>query len=87
MWAITLWSKLTGNWLAKWVAIIAAGVSAYLINNAVQRSIGEKRGVVKIVTQSNEVAKKRDAKIRKIRRNIKPANAWKRLRAEYPGTN
>jgi hypothetical protein len=83
MLAIKLWSMWSGSVVAKWAAIIGVGLLAWWGNNALQRSVGEKRGIEKVVKKSNEVARKRNAKARTIRNSIKPGSAWKRLQSEY----
>ena len=87
MLAIKLWSMWSGSWVAKWAAIIGVGLIAWWGNNAMQRSVGEKRGIAKVVKKSNEVAKARNEKVRAIRSRIKPDTAWKRLLTDYPRTS
>jgi hypothetical protein len=73
------------------VAQIIAGAVAFSAiwygNNIYQRSIGESRGIAKVVKKSNAVAKKRDAKIQKRTGNIDPGSAGKRLLDTYARTD
>jgi len=87
MLAIKLWSVISGSWLAKWAVIVSVGLFAWWGNNAIQRSVGEKRGIAKVVTKANTKAKERNAKVRKIGDRIDPATAMQRLRSEYPDSD
>ncbi len=77
----------TGSFIGRAMAIGVAALAALGINNMYQRSKGAAKERAKIVERSNDVAKERSAKVRKIRRGIKPGSAWKRLRDEYPDTD
>jgi len=83
----SLWGLAKGVLGTFWGRAIAVALAALVtlkINNVWQRSIGEKRGIAKVVTKSNEVAKERNAQARTIRSRIKPDTAWKQLLTEYP---
>ena len=73
------------------IAQIIAGAVAFSAiwygNNVYQRSVGESRGIAKVVKKSNEVAKKRDAKISKRTSTINPGTAGKRLLSDYARTD
>ena len=80
------------NWFrGSLVAQIIAGAVAFSAvwygNNVYQRSFGESRGITKVVKKSNEVAKKRDAKIEKRTGSIDPGSAGKRLLSDYARTD
>jgi len=85
IWA--LFRAVTGSFMGRMVAVGLAALAALGINNAVQRSIGGKKAIAKVIQKSNEVANERDKKVRKIRRNISTSTAWKRLRTEYANTD
>jgi hypothetical protein len=86
-WLWSAFSIVRGSWITKWLSIALVGIAAYWGNNVIQRSIGEKRGISKVVKKSNEVARKRDAKIRTIRNRIDPNTAWEQLRKQYSSPN
>ena len=73
--------------MGRMMAVGLAALTALGINNMYQRSIGGKKAIAKVIKKSNEVAHERDKKVRKIRRNISPNTAWKRLRTEYARTD
>lgn len=67
------------------IAQIAAGAVALLgiwqINNAVVA----RKAVAKVVENAKKDGRKRNAQAAKVRRNIDPASAWKRLQRDYAG--
>lgn len=72
-----------GTTLGRW-AIIGGGVLAFVTAYTwQQRSIGAQQARVEIVNKSNEVARERSNKVRKIRSNIRPSDAARRLLSEY----
>ena len=85
IWA--LFRAVTGSFMGRMVAVGLAALAALGINNVYQRSIDGKQAIAKVIKKSNEVAKARNEKVRKIRRNISPSTAWKRLRTEYANTD
>lgn len=82
-----LLKAVTGSFMGRAIAIGLAALTALSLNNLYQRSAGAKKERVKIIQKTNEVAKKRDANIRKTRRNINPNTAFERLRREYAGSD
>jgi hypothetical protein len=80
---MTFMLTFLGTTLGRW-AIIGGGVLAFVTAYTwQQRSIGAHKARVEIVTKSNEVARERSQKVRKIRNSIKPSDAAKRLLSEY----
>jgi hypothetical protein len=82
-----LWGLAKGILGTFWGRAIIVGLAALMalkVNNIVQRSVGEKRGIAKVVKESNQVARKRNEKARSIRSRIKPDTAWQQLLTEYP---
>lgn len=84
MWLVNLvvgsfWGRAATAALLAWGALTA--------NNYYQRSIGEQRGIAKVIEKSNEVAKARNAKASQIRRSIPVSGAAARLRKLYPSSD
>ncbi|HAF39542.1 MAG TPA: hypothetical protein DCG72_11205 [Gammaproteobacteria bacterium] len=78
-----LFQTAIGSFWGRAVSVALLAWGALAVNNVYQRSVGGDRREAQIIDKSNEVAKQRDAQIRKIRSSIKPSNAWQRLRREY----
>jgi len=80
MWLINL---AIGSFWGRAVSVAIMAWAALTANNYYQRSIGEQRGIAKVVVKSNEVAKKRNEKARKIRRSNPITGAASRLYKQY----
>jgi 3'-phosphoadenosine 5'-phosphosulfate sulfotransferase len=76
-----------GTFWGRAIAVALAALVALKVNNVIQRSVGEKRGIAKVVTKANTKAKERNAQVRKIGDSIDPATAMQRLRSEYPDSD
>lgn len=79
---------LTWIWTTVSERLIGLGVVAALLATVLawdhQRANRYRQeAVAAVVTKSNEVARERSNKVRKIRSNIKPSDALKRLQSEY----
>lgn len=74
-----------GSFWGRMMAIAVASLAALGVNNWYQRSLGAKKERVKIVEKAKSDGSERNAKADKIRRNIKPSSAWKRLLSDYAG--
>ena len=83
-----LFNLAIGSFWGRAVSVALMAWAALTANNYYQRSIGEQRGIAKVVEKSNEVAKARNAKARKIRRSNPVNGAAARLRKLYgPGSD
>lgn len=80
-------SWFRGSLIAHIIAGAVAFSAIWFGNNVYQRSVGESRGIAKVAKKSNEVAKKRDAKIEKRTGSIVPGSASKRLLSDYARTD
>lgn len=76
------WARalLSGNGM---LALIVAGLAAYVINNGIQRNIGDKRAVERIKRDTEAEAHARDKRIRKARDSRPESGAAARLRKKY----
>ncbi len=80
---MTLFWKLFGWFRTSLITQIIVGIVAFCgiwkANNVYQQSVGQK----KMIEKSNVEAKKKNAKVRKVRRTIKRGGAHKRLHKDF----
>ena len=80
---IWAWAFFRRSLIAQIIAGVAAFLAAWAANNAIVGYNAKQAERKRIVKKSNETARKRDAKIRKIRKRVDRNDAWDRLRRDY----